>query len=90
MICQFLLYREECNGTKDYPVDLVKYQSLHYQRVGYAELASAVSNAGGLGIVRCHIDLVSVFIRLTRTGSLLDSHNPPLKTFEKRFVDVEQ
>jgi len=60
------------------------------QWVGYAELAAAVSNAGGLGIVRAKTNYNNYNVtneQLTPLSSQL-SHNPPLKTSAKRSADA--
>lgn len=55
------------------------------QWVGYAELASAVSNAGGLGIVGIQI---SFDTDQSNIVSSQPSHNPPPKTFARKFEDA--
>jgi NAD(P)H-dependent flavin oxidoreductase YrpB (nitropropane dioxygenase family) len=58
------------------------------QWVGYAELASAVSNAGGLGIVRRKPTLPPKSQNTKQMSSLLPSHNQPPKTYAKKFADA--
>lgn len=54
------------------------------QWVGYAELASAVSNAGGLGIVRSFDNITPI----ANVSSLRPSPNQPPKTCARRSADV--
>jgi len=60
------------------------------QWVGYAELAAAVSNAGGLGIVRnkSHYSNYNTTNKQLTPLSSQPSPNPLLKTSAKRSADA--
>lgn len=62
------------------------------QWVGYAELAAAVSNAGGLGIVRHHTQSPRDCSRALTTPphSSRPSHNRRPKTCAKRSADARR
>ena len=78
-----------CKYHQMLTTDIVPVVQGGMQWVGYAELASAVSNAGGLGIVRLlfHESPNSIQYLTLQSSSQLSPNQPP-KTSAKKSADV--